>query len=180
MAGSQHSYFENPSKNLYLSPSPKVIKFLNYKLRRALEKSVKTVVDKLGLQLSHSFTRCVKSVSQRNLCVIHQLGTKGEEQIKICVCQVEPEKTLIWSPIQVDVPAALHCLMHKMKHRHRKKLATWTCTKVKSKCLTKSQILIYIFFLIKYLLFNELQLCYTDSMLNVDEQNSFCHFLLLL
>lgn len=51
VAGSQHFYLKNPSKNLHFSLSQEVIKFLNYKLRRALKKSMETGVDKLGLLL---------------------------------------------------------------------------------------------------------------------------------
>lgn len=80
MARSQHFYYENPSKNIHSSPSQEVIKLLNYKLRRALEKSMETVIDKLGLQL-WLHVLC-KSVSQGKLCVIHQLGTKYRSSSK--------------------------------------------------------------------------------------------------
>lgn len=73
-------YFKNPSKNVHFSPNQEVVKFLNYKLGRALEKNTETVMDKLELQL-WLYIPC-KHVSQRKLCVIHQLGTKSKSSSK--------------------------------------------------------------------------------------------------
>lgn len=181
MAGSQHSYFKNPSKNLHFSPNPKVIKFLNYKLRRALEKSMETVMDKLGLQL-RLYTLCKIRKSKKALCNTSAWHKSRRADQNMCVPGGTWEN-LHLSPIHVDVSATMHCLMHKMKRRHHKKLATWTYIRPFKQSQNVSQnhkYWLYMFFKIKYLLFSKLQLSYTNSILNVDEQDSFCHFLLFL
>lgn len=181
MAGSQHSYFENPSKNLHFSLSSKVIKFFNYKLRRALQKSMETVMDKLGLQL-WLYGLCKIPKSKQALCNTSAWHKSRRADQNMCVPGGTWENIHL-SPIHVDVSAAMHCLMHKIKRSHCKKLATWTCIGPLKQSQNVSQnhkYWLYMFFKIKYLLFIEVQLCYINSMLNADKQNSFCHFLLFL